>query len=191
MAPVLRLFRRRAEEIADDIVSIDQAMKWGFGWETGPFETWDAIGLEKSQRKMEELKARIVPEWVKDMLADKASLSFIRKRMVSLFYHKGEYHRIDENPKVIILKRLKEQKGVIKKNSGASFDRYRVMASLCLNFIRRTMRLVLTSLQMINAAIDETEKNYKGLVIGNQGKNFCVGANVAMILMEAQDDDII
>ena len=60
-----------------------------------------------------------------------------------------------------------------------------------LNSIHQTMQSDLDIIQMINFAVDEVEKNYKGLVIGNQGKNFCVGANLAMILMEAQDDNIL
>lgn len=65
--------------IADDIVAIDQAMKWGFGWSMGPFETWDAIGVEKSVARLEQ-EGVTVPQWVKDMLA-KVSLLFIKKKM--------------------------------------------------------------------------------------------------------------
>ena len=65
-------------EIADDIVAIDQAMKWGFGWEQGPFEIWDAIGVEKSVEKMKE-EGIAVPTWVKEML-EKGHTIILQKR---------------------------------------------------------------------------------------------------------------
>ncbi|WP_066399524.1 3-hydroxyacyl-CoA dehydrogenase NAD-binding domain-containing protein [Cytobacillus eiseniae] len=175
-------------DIADDIVAIDRAMKWGFGWELGPFESWDAIGVERSIKRMEESGIE-VPAWVKDML-EKGFTSFYKEEEGDLyFYHNGEYKLIEENPKVINLKRLKKKNGVIKKNSGASLLDLGDGVAL-LEFHSKSNAIGLDILQMINFAIDEVEKNFKGLVIGNQGKNFSVGANLAMILMEAQDDNI-
>ncbi len=89
----------------------------------------------------------------------------------------------------MILKQVKKQKGVIKKNSGASLIDIGDGVAL-LEFHSPSNAIGLDIIQMINFAVDEVEKNYKGLVIGNQGKNFCVGANLAMMLMEAQDDNI-
>ena len=173
--------------IADDIVAIDKAMKWGFGWELGPFETWDAIGVEKSVKKMEEF-GESVPAWVKEML-EKGNTSFYKEEEGNLyFYHNGNYQLLEENPKVMNLKRLKKQKGVIKKKTRASLNDNGDGVAL-LEFHSKSNALGLDIIQMINFAIDEVEKNYKGLVIGNQGKNFSVGANLAMILMEAQDDN--
>ncbi|MDR6999547.1 3-hydroxyacyl-CoA dehydrogenase NAD-binding domain-containing protein [Neobacillus niacini] len=171
-------------EIADTIVAIDRAMKWGFGWEMGPFETWDAIGVEKSVQKMKE-NGLEVPAWVTEML-EKGITSFYKEES---FYHNGEYKSVEFNPKVMDLKKLKKQKGVIKKNSGASLIDIGDGVAL-LEFHSSNNAIGLDIIQMINFAIDEVEKNYKGLVIGNQGKNFCVGANLAMMLMEAQDDNI-
>ncbi|MGG0717336.1 3-hydroxyacyl-CoA dehydrogenase NAD-binding domain-containing protein [Robertmurraya massiliosenegalensis] len=174
-------------QIAETIVAIDRAMKWGFGWQQGPFEAWDAIGVEKSVQKMEE-DGLVVPAWVKEMLA-KGFTSFYQedeKGNIS-FYHNGEYKLIEENHKVINLAKIKKQKGVIKKNSGASLIDIGDGVAL-LEFHTKSNAIGLDILQMVNFAIDEVETNYKGLVIGNQGKNFCVGANLAMILMEAQDD---
>ncbi|PAE20006.1 3-hydroxyacyl-CoA dehydrogenase/enoyl-CoA hydratase family protein [Robertmurraya siralis] len=173
--------------IADDIVAIDRAMKWGFGWQQGPFEAWDAIGVEKSVQKMEE-QGIAVPAWVKDMLAQGFTSFYKEDEQGHLYvYENGEYKLVEENPKVINLAKMKKQKGVIKKNSGASLIDIGDGVAL-LEFHSKSNAIGLDILQMINFAIDEVEKNYKGLVIGNQGKNFCVGANLAMILMEAQDD---
>jgi len=173
--------------IADDIVAIDQAMKWGFGWEMGPFENWDAIGVEKSVQRMLDSGLE-VPAWVTEML-EKGNTSFYKEENGELYYyHKGEYRLVEVNPKVIDLKKIKKQRGVIKKNSGASLIDIGDGVAL-LEFHSPNNAIGFDTVQMINFAIDEVEKNYKGLVIGNQGKNFCVGANLAMMLMEAQDDN--
>ncbi|MBO1510900.1 3-hydroxyacyl-CoA dehydrogenase/enoyl-CoA hydratase family protein [Metabacillus bambusae] len=174
-------------DIADDIVAIDRAMKWGFGWEVGPFELWDAIGVKQSIEIM-EAKGFSVPAWVKEMV-EKGNETFYRKENgVLFFYLNGEYRQVLKNAKVIDLKTHKEVNGVIKKNSGASLIDLGDDVAL-LEFHSKSNAIGLDIIQMINFAIDEVEKNYKGLVIGNQGKNFCVGANLGMILMEAQDDN--
>jgi 3-hydroxyacyl-CoA dehydrogenase len=185
LSPVLLYSAELLGEIADTIVAIDRAMKWGFGWELGPFETWDAIGLETSVRKM-QAEGREIPSWITDMLADGYTSFYKVENGNLLYYQNGEYKPIEENPKVIYLKRLKEKKGVIKKNSGASLIDIGDDVAL-LEFHSPNNAIGLDIIQMINYALEEVEKNYKGLVIGNQGKNFCVGANLALILMEAQD----
>lgn len=174
--------------IADDIVAIDQAMKWGFGWQQGPFELWDAIGVAKSVERMKK-EGRQIPEWIESMIASGVTSFYKEEEGNVYYYHYGEYKLVKENPKVINLKRLKKQKGVIKKNSGASLIDLGDGVAL-LEFHSPNNAIGFDIVQMINFAIDEVEKNYKGLVIGNQGKNFCVGANLAMILMEVQDDNI-
>jgi 3-hydroxyacyl-CoA dehydrogenase len=175
-------------EIADDIVSIDRAMKWGFGWEKGPFETWDAIGVEKSVQKMKEAGLE-VPAWVTEMLEKGHSSFYLEENGELFFYDKGQYRLVEFNPKALDLKKIKNQKGVIKKNSGASLIDIGDGVAL-LEFHSPNNAIGLDIVQMINYAVEEVEKNYKGLVIGNQGKNFCVGANLAMMLMEVQDDNI-
>lgn len=184
IAPVLTYSAELTGEIADDILAIDQAMKWGFGWSQGPFEMWDAIGVEQSIEKM-EAEGLNVPAWVKEMLAS-GYTSFYKE---DGFYHEGEYTSIPVNSKVIDLKKLKKQGKVIKSNSGASLIDIDDGIAL-LEFHSKSNAIGMDIVQMINYAVDEVEKNYKGLVIGNQGKNFCVGANLAMILMEVQDDNL-
>ena len=188
LSPVLVYSAELLGTIADDIVSIDQAMKWGFGWQLGPFETWDSIGLEKSVSKMKE-EGREIPSWITEMLEAGHTTFYKEENGEQYFYHNGEYKQIERNPKVIDLKILKKQGKVIKKNSGASLIDIGDGIAL-LEFHSPNNSIGLDIVQMINFSIEEVEKNYKGLVIGNQGKNFCVGANLAMILMEAQDDNI-
>ncbi|OAT72282.1 3-hydroxyacyl-CoA dehydrogenase/enoyl-CoA hydratase family protein [Parageobacillus thermoglucosidasius] len=186
-APVLLYSAKLLGEIADDIVAVDRAMKWGFGWELGPFEMWDALGVEQSVRKM-QAEGFEIPSWVTAMLADGFSSFYKLEKGRAFYYDRGEYKPIQENPKVIHIKRLKEEKDVIKKNSGASFIDLGDDVAL-LEFHSPNNAIGTDIVQMINYALEEVERNYKGLVIGNQGKNFCVGANLAMILMEAQDDN--
>ncbi|MFS0644495.1 3-hydroxyacyl-CoA dehydrogenase NAD-binding domain-containing protein [Siminovitchia sp. 179-K 8D1 HS] len=187
-APVLAISAELLGEIADDIVSIDRAMKWGFGWELGPFEMWDAIGVEQSVQKMEADGIQ-VPGWVKDMVARKDASFYKETEAGKQYYNSGVYKEESLNPKVIDLRLLKKQGKVLKKNAGASFMDIGDGVAL-LEFHSKSNAIGFDIIQMINYAIEETEKHFKGLVIGNQGKNFCVGANLAMILMAAQDDDI-
>jgi 3-hydroxyacyl-CoA dehydrogenase len=185
MKKVLIYSADKVGEIADDIASIDQAMKWGFGWELGPFETWDAIGLEKSVARMEK-EGETIPAWIKELL-DSGKSSFYEKSEGNTFYFtSGTYRQVEQRPEAISLSSLKEQNKIIKKNAGASLiDLGEGIA--CLEFHSPKSAIGGDILQMINYSIDEVAKNYDGLVIGNQGKNFCVGANVMLILMEAQD----
>lgn len=188
LPPVLVYSAELNGEIADDITGIDQAMKWGFGWDKGPFETWDAIGVAKSVERM-KAEGLNVPEWVENMIAEGHESFYKEENGDLFFYHNGSYLPVEENEKVINLKRLKKKNGVIKKNSGASLIDLGDGVAL-LEFTSPNNAIGMDITQMINYAVDEVSKNYKGLVIGNQGKNFCVGANLAMILMEAQDDNV-
>ncbi|ARI76659.1 3-hydroxyacyl-CoA dehydrogenase/enoyl-CoA hydratase family protein [Halobacillus mangrovi] len=183
--PVLLYSAELYGEIADDVPSIDEAMRWGFGWELGPFEVWDAIGVHKSVERMKE-EGDQVPSWVEHML-EQGFTSFYKQENGNVyFYHDGEYKEQSFNPKNINLKRLKEQKEVIKKNSGASLvDLGDGVAGL--EFHSQSNAIGLDIIQMVNFAIDHVDDHFNGLVIGNQAKNFCVGANLGMILMEAQD----
>ncbi|MBD8027386.1 enoyl-CoA hydratase/isomerase family protein [Ureibacillus sp. Re31] len=187
-APTLLYSAELTGIIAETIVEIDNAMKWGFGWTQGPFEMWDAIGVKQSVEKMES-EGREVPSFVKEFLA-KGYESFYTEIDGDLAYYNGnEYVKVPVNEKVIDLKRFKKKHGVIKSNSGASLLDLGDGVAL-LEFHSKSNAIGLDIIQMINFAIDEVEANFKGLVIGNQGKNFCVGANLGMILMEAQDDNI-
>ena len=187
-APTLRYSAELHGEIADDIVAIDNAMKWGFAWQQGPFEMWDAIGVEKSVERMKEV-GEVVPAFVQSLL-DKGYDTFYKEVDGELHFFDGEdYKPVPVNEKEIDLKRYKKKHGVIKKNTGASLIDLGDGVAL-LEFHSQSNAIGLDIMQMINFAVDEVEKNFKGLVIGNQGKNFCVGANLGLILMEAQDDNI-
>ncbi len=121
MSRTFRYTANRIPEIADTIVEVDRAMRWGFNWELGMFETWDAIGVEKSVARMKE-EGQTVPANVQKLL-DAGAKSFYKKQDGQQFYFdfaSEQYLPLADQPGVIILKSVKDRTGVIKKNSGAS-----------------------------------------------------------------------
>ncbi|MED2971154.1 3-hydroxyacyl-CoA dehydrogenase/enoyl-CoA hydratase family protein [Fictibacillus sp. B-59209] len=185
--PVLIYSAEKAYEIADDIVAIDNAMKWGFGWEHGPFEIWDAIGVKESVKRMTD-EGETVPSWIHEFVESGNNSFYQTEQGEVSFYHNGDYRRVNENKKTIHLSLLKNKGNLITKNNGASLiDMGDGVA--CLEFTSPNNAMGPDIIMMIHKALEEVERNYEGLVIGNQGKNFCVGANLMLILMEAQDDN--
>lgn len=188
-APTLIYSAQLLGEIADDIVAIDNAMKWGFGWAQGPFEIWDAIGVKESVEKM-QAEGYEIPAFTKAFL-DHGYSTFYSEVDGELAYFDGtEYKPVPFNEKAVDLKRYKKKHGVLKSNSSASLIDFGDQV-LLLEFHSKSNALGLDIMQILNYGLDLLEtSDYKGMVIGNQGKNFSVGANLAMILMEAQDDNI-
>lgn len=186
---VLLYSSRRLPEIADDIVAVDNAMKWGFNWQLGPFETWDAIGVEKSARRMQE-EGEELPPVVKDLLASgrKSFYTRIDGRLHYFDFSSREYRPAAARPELIILKSLKDQQKVIHSNPGASLIDIGDDV-VCLEFHSPNNAIGQDIVDLIKWAVPEVEKNYRGMVIGNQASNFCVGANLMLILMEAQDEN--
>jgi 3-hydroxyacyl-CoA dehydrogenase len=183
---VLLYSAKRLGEIADDIYSIDQAMKWGFNWDLGPFEIWDAIGLEKSVARMKE-EGEEIPAWIEEMLAN-GQTSFYKKEngKIYSFGIGGKYGEVNEHEKVISLARLKEDGKVIKSNPGATLIDIGDDVA-CLEFHSPKQAIGADLIQMIQFAVKEVSRNYRGLVIASEAPNFCVGANLMLMLMEAQD----
>nr|MDQ3012413.1 3-hydroxyacyl-CoA dehydrogenase NAD-binding domain-containing protein [Acidobacteriota bacterium] len=179
----------RIPEIADNIVEIDNAMKWGFAHEMGPFEKWDAIGIEKSIARMKE-EGRTIPANIEKMLSAGAASFYKTENGERQYFDfaSGEYKPVPLPAGITILKSLKERNNVVKKNSGASLlDLGDGVA--CVEFHSKMNALGSDQLGMIQYAIKEVEKNFAGLVIGNQGENFSAGANIMMILMGAQEGE--
>ncbi|MET0622119.1 MAG: 3-hydroxyacyl-CoA dehydrogenase NAD-binding domain-containing protein [Pyrinomonadaceae bacterium] len=179
----------RVPEIADTVVEVDRAMKWGFGWELGVFEAWDAVGVEKVVAKLKE-EGRAVPANVQRML-DAGATSFYKSEggQESYFdFASGEYKPVTEQPGVVVLKSLKDRTGVIKRNAAASLvDLGDGVA--CLEFHSKMNSIGGDTLQMVKTALAEVEKNFLGLVVGNQGQNFSVGANLMLVLLGAQEEE--
>lgn len=184
---VLVYTAEKLDEISDSIVDIDRAMRWGFNWELGPFETWDAIGLASSVKRMES-EGLVVPAWVKEWLESGHTSFYAKQEGRAFYFHRRQFIEMEEKPDHISLRQLKEQNKVVKSNAGASLlDLGDGVA--CLKFHSPNNAIGADILTMIEQSMEEVRKNFKGLVIANEGKNFCVGANIMLLLMEAQDEE--
>ncbi len=169
-------------EISDDIYAIDNAMKWGFNWEQGPFETWDAIGVRQSVERMQR-EGRKVPKLVEEVL--KRGESFYAKKESKKLYFNvqaKDYRELPRSPGVLVLAELKEEKKrIVKETPGASLiDLGDGVA--CLEFHTYMNTVDADIIEMLKVSLAEVDKNFAGLVIGNEGQNFCVGANIGLVL---------
>ena len=188
-ARVSRYAANRIPEIADTIVEIDNAIKWGFGWEIGVFEAWDAVGVKESVERM-KANGEAVPENIRKMLEAGAE-TFYKTEDGKKYYYDlagGGYKEIPDREGVIVLKSVKERTGVIKSNAAASLIDIGDGVA-CLEFHSKMNSLGGDTIQMLKYAVDEVEKNHVGLVVGNQGGNFSAGANIMMILLAAQEEE--
>lgn len=163
-------------------------MKAGFGWENGPFEIWDAIGVAKG---IEIMKAEgLEPAaWVNDMLASGISSFYSIKEGATFFYNipTKSQTKVPGQDSFIILNNIRESKKVWS-NSGAIIQDLGD-GILNLEFQSKMNTIGGDVLAAINKAIDLSEKEYQGLVIGNQAANFSVGANIGMIFMMAVEQE--
>jgi 3-hydroxyacyl-CoA dehydrogenase len=187
MADTLIYTANRIPEIADDIVNVDNALKWGFGWESGPFEIWDALGLERSLHRMKD-EGKKVPQWVEDMHRS-GHKSFYGSAEGQLYFYDVKEKALQPAPKhphVIHLQSEKEKRGVLRENWGASLidigdgilcAEFHSIAQPMLNPLDPAMFDILyEALEII------PKEGYKGLVIANQAPHFSAGANLALIL---------
>ena len=180
-------------EISDRVVEIDRAMKWGYANTLGPFELWDALGFEPTARRMEK-EGSSLPPAVEKMLSTGAT-SFYQAAdenktpRTSYFDLVHDSYRIlEDRPGVIDLAETKRARGVVKKNSGASLIDIGDGVLLC-EFHSKMNAIGDDVIAMINHGIAETEKNFAAMVIGNQGENFSVGANLMLVLLAAQEGE--
>ena len=186
----------RIPEISDDIINIDNAMKWGFGWDMGPFEVWDAIGVSKSVSKM-EADGKQVPKWVKEMLASGQSKFYEMKNgQLNYFDIESLSMKIEEpNQKSINLNLHKTGGNVIKKDWSASLIDLGegVLNVQFHSILQPTLNPIDGSLaQTINVGLDLLEAGkYKAMVIGHQGPNFCAGANLASMIQVCEEGEFI
>ena len=179
----------RLPEISDDLFKIDDALKAGFGWEIGPFETWDIIGVEAGI-KLIEAEGRIVPSWVKEMVASGVTSFYASSNGNKQYYDQTTkaYKVIPGTENLVILDALRADNKVWGNSDSTVVD----LGNGILNLEFHTKMNTIGGgvIEGINKAIDLAEKEYKGLVISNTGQNFTAGANVAMIFMLAVEQDI-
>jgi 3-hydroxyacyl-CoA dehydrogenase len=179
----------RIPEIADDIVNVDNAMKWGFGWKMGPFETWDVLGVGDSVAKMKEAGCE-VPAWVQEML-DAGHASFYKTEDGVLYYYdpaSKDYIEIPVKPEIIFLPSLKEREKKVAGNTGASLVDIGDGVA-CLEFHTKMNAMGDDIINMVMQAAEIVSKDFEGLVIANHAQNFSVGANLPLVLFTAQEEE--
>lgn len=178
---------RRIGEIADSVVAIDDAMKWGYNWELGPFEVWDALGFAETADAMEKAGHKL-PDSIKKMKASGAT-SFYSKDGKVFDLLKGEYVAQKQDPRYASLTILRGagagrgEKPVLKNDGAEAWDLGDGV--LGLTFKTKANSIDPDVISMIGKAVDKAETDFRGMVIANEGEHFCVGANLLLVVMSA------
>lgn len=184
---ILAYSSRRIPEIADDVVNIDRGLRWGFGWELGPFETWDAIGVEAGLERMEALDIEPA-QWVLDMVEEGRTSFYAVDGVEDTFWDIDAETAaiVPENDRVLRIAYLKrEASRNIKSNQSATlWDMGDGIAALELH--TKMNAIDGGVVEMMNTALDVCEADFKGLVIGHDGDTYSAGANLSEILTAIQ-----
>jgi len=188
LLPYMAYASRRVPEISETLEDVDHAMEWGFGHQTGPFRTWDLLGVRETAEKMEAMGLGVAP-WVKDLLEAGNETFYMKESGKELAYNpvEGEYGPVREDPMIVSLDQLREEGKEISRNDSASLldlgD-----GVLCLEFHSRGNSIDAAVVEMGYRALEALDRDdVAGLVVGNGGRNFCVGANVGEIVHAAQN----
>ena len=172
-----------APEIADDVVNIDNAMRWGFNWDAGPFQTWDLLGVGKLVARM-EAEGRMIPPLVRE----------VANNGVGSFYHDGQFWDWNTHSYQPLPASAKRMSMTYLRKSGAKIVRENRGASLIdmgdgvlgVEFHTKMNSLDDDIAGMLTAAVEEAKTNWRAIVIGNDAPDFSVGANLAQVLMAAR-----
>lgn len=186
--PLFAYSSNRIPEISDELYKIDDAIKAGYGWELGPFDSWDALGVDATVKAMEQAGNKPA-QWVYDMLSAGNTSFYKIENGNRLFYDipSKSYKIIPGTEEFILLENIRESK-TVWKNSGTTITDIGD-GILNIEFHTKMNSIGGEVLEGINKAIDLAEKEYKGLVISNEGANFSAGANVGMIFMMAVEQE--
>lgn len=178
----------RIPEITDSLYKIDDAMKAGFGWEHGPFQIWDAVGLDKGLEFIAN-EGQEAAKWVTDMKTAGINSFYSVKDGATYFYDisKKEMVKVPGQDAFIILDNIRKSNEVFK-NTGVVVEDLGD-GILNVEFQSKMNTIGADVLAGLNKAIDLAEKDFQGLVVGNQAANFSVGANIGMIFMMAVEQE--
>ncbi|MCC7522015.1 MAG: enoyl-CoA hydratase/isomerase family protein [Flavobacteriaceae bacterium] len=188
LAAMFQYVSNRIPEISDELYRIDDAMKAGFGWEHGPFEIWDAIGVEKGIALM-QAESYKPNAWVNDLIAAGQTSFYTLKEGAKYYYDipQKNFKKIPGQDAFIILDHVREIQ-TVWKNAEASIQ-HLGDGVLNVEFQSKMNTLGGGVLEAINKGIAMAEKDYSAVIIGNQGPNFSLGANLAMVLMLAIEQE--
>ena len=180
---------RRVPEIADRIVEVDRAMRWGFGWELGPFEVWDAVGVERMAQMLKMLGKQMPPLVTSLLSAGKKTFYESAAGHTSYFDLAAVgYKPVEESPGIIILKSLREQSKVVEGNAGASLIDLGD-GVICCEFHAKMNAIGGDIVAMLHAGLKRLQSDFDAMVIANQAVNFSVGANLMLLLVSAQEQE--
>jgi len=189
LSATLRYAASVIPEVSDDVVNIDRALRWGFGWEMGPFEVWDALGVSKTVARMEK-EGQTVPTFVGDMLESGAGSFYQRSDGVTQYFDVSTKaaQPVPFGPRALRLDDRKARQKVVEENADASLVDLGD-AVLGLEFHTKMNAIGPGIIQAIERGIELAEADWRGLVIANEAENFCVGANLLLILNELDDEN--
>jgi 3-hydroxyacyl-CoA dehydrogenase len=178
----------RVGEIADDIVQIDNAMKWGYNWDAGPFEAWDSVGFSETCERMKADGKTLPP--IATAIIDAGGKGFYKSENGNKFFFDlktKSYQPYPEDPKSVWLPALKDRKQEITGNANATLIDMGD-GVICCEFHAKMNAIDDDIIRMLHEGLNLLEKDdkYIGMVVGNHGENFCVGANVMLLLMNAK-----
>ena len=168
LAPTLVYAAQTAPAVAYSADDVDRVMRWGFGWELGPFETADAIGID---RVLE--------------VARQVSPALLERGVPELWKRASQVRRPSD---LQILANAKDQSRIVKKNAGASLVDIGD-GVLAIEFHSKMNAIGGDTLQMLQAGVREAERNFAALVVGNDAPHFSAGANLMLVLLEAQEEN--
>lgn len=188
--PILAYAARRIPEIADSIADVDNAMRWGFNTEAGPFELWDMIGVRRGREMMRE-RDIAVPQWVDEMLAAGVESFYQRVdgRVVGVYQPQAHYAPLRRSKFHIVLAENRGTPRELRRNASASIhDLGDGILNLEFHSKGNTLDHYINDLAL--AALEMLERDeWRGLVVANQGKDFCLGANIGLFILLAGTGD--
>ena len=191
LLPYMAYTSRRVPEISDTLEDVDHAMEWGFAHQTGPFRTWDLLGVRETVEKMESMDIDVA-SWVKEMLEAGNETFYKIESGTELQFSpvSKEYEPVREDPMYISLEGLRDEGKELASNDSASLldlgD-----GVLCLEFHSKGNSIDAQIVEMGNRALEELERDdVVGLVIGNEGRNFSVGANLGEMAHSVKNGDL-
>ena len=180
---------RRVPEIADRIVEVDRAMRWGFNWELGPFEIWDTVGVEPMSLML-KMVGKTMPPSVTSLLASGKKTFYESAQGHTSYFDLAttEYKPVEEPSGIIILKSLKEQSKVVEGNSSASLIDLGD-GVVCCEFHAKMNAIGGDIVAMLQAGLKRLHTDFDAMVVANQAVNFSVGANLMLLLISAQEEE--
>jgi 3-hydroxyacyl-CoA dehydrogenase len=179
-------------EISDRIVEIDRAMRWGYAHKLGPFQLWDAVGFLEVISRL-EMDHRALPAHIKDALA-RGIIALYRppdqRRAVTEYFdfRSNGYQPIEPRPGIFTLRDRKRTHGVVFENAGASLIDLGD-GVLCVEFHSKLNTLGEDAIVMVQAGLDETNRNFEAMIVANEGETFSAGANLMLVLLMAQEGE--